>query len=162
MKFVDEIATFGLIRMDITIVFSIIIAVISLIILIWLITSFESNYVTKKAVILEDPKCTTDKNITTVKFKYNNKYYSLKVNTGEGCYNYTKNSTVNVKFDPSSIESTIMIVSNDPKGTLILITSIFLIASIISSVYNYVFRNNKVAETISGTQGITQGIQSLL
>lgn len=167
MKFVDEIATFGLIRMDIAIVFSIIIAVISLIILIWLITSFESNYVTKKAVILEDPVCKTDKNnittgTTTVKVRYNNKDYSLKVDTGDACYNYTKNSTVNVKFDPSSIESTIIIASNDPKGALIVIISVFLIGSILSFVYNYVFRNNKVAETISGAQGVTQGIQSLL
>ena len=48
--------------MDLTMVFSIILAIISLILLIWLITSFETNYVTKKAVILDDPVCKTDKN----------------------------------------------------------------------------------------------------
>jgi hypothetical protein len=166
MGFLDGIAIFGKIRMDITIVFSVIVAIISLILLIWLITSFEENYVTKKAVILDDPVCTTDKNITTgtttVKFRYNNKDYSLKVNTGDGCYNYTQNSSINIKFDPSSIESTIIIASNDPKGIFILITLIFLIVSILSFVYNYVLRNNKVAETISGAQGVTQGIKSLL
>ena len=160
-------ASFGKIRMDLTMIFSIIIAIVSLILLIWLITSFETNYVTKKAVILDDPVCKTDKNnittgTTTVKFRYNNKDYSLKVDTGDACYNYSKNSSINVKFDPNNIASTVIIASNDPKGAFILITSIFFIGAILSFVYNYVFRNNKVAETISGAQGVTQGIKSLL
>lgn len=163
---VNETATFGKIRMGLTMVFSIIVAVVSLIVLIWLITSFESNYITKTATVISDPVCQTNKNVTTgttaVKFRYNNKDYSLEVNIGEGCYNYTKNSSVNVKFDPNNINSTIIIASNDPKGALILITSLFLIISIIIFVYNYVFKNNKVAEIISGAQGVTQGIKSLL
>ena len=163
---VNATATFGKIRMELTIVISIIVAIISAFVLIWLITSFETNYVTKTATVIENPVCQTNKNVTTgtttVKFRYNNKDYSLKVNTGEGCYNYTKNSNVNVKFDPNNINSTIIIASNDPKGVLILITSLFLIISIITVVYNYVFVNNKVAETISGAQGVTQGIRSIL
>lgn len=163
---VNATASFGKLRMDLAMILSIIIAIISLILLIWLITSFETNYVTKKAVILDDPVCKTDKNITTgtitVKFRYNNKDYSLKVDTGDACYNYTKNSSINVKFNPNNITSTIIIASQDAKGVLILITSFFLIGAILIFVYNYAFRNNKVAETISGAQGITQGIKSLL
>jgi len=163
---VNATATFGKIRMDFTIVISIIVAIISAFVLVWLITSFESNYVTKTATVISDPVCQTNKNVitgtTTVKFRYNNKDYSMEVNAGDGCYNYTKNSTVNVKFDPNNINSTIIIASNDPKGALILITSLFLIISILTVVYNYVFINNKVAQTISGAQGVTQGIKSIL
>lgn len=167
---VNATSSFGKLRMDFTIIISIIIALISFCVLIWLITSFESNYVTQQATIISNPVCQTNKNVitgtTTVKFRYNNKDYSLEVNTGEKCYNYTKNSNVNVKFNPDDINSTVIIAANDPKGLLVLVTSLFLIISIISIVYNYFFRNNKVAETISGaqgiTQGITQGIRSIL
>jgi hypothetical protein len=162
MSLFDITATFGKIRMN----FNIVVAIISFVVLFWLITSFESNYVTKAATVISDPVCQTDKNITTgtttVKFRYNNKDYSLKVATGDGCYNYTKNSNVNVKFDPNNINSTIIIASNDLKGVLILTTLFFLIISIITFVYNYGFRNNKVAEIISGAQGVTEGIKSLL
>jgi ATP-dependent Zn protease len=166
MEIVNTTATFGKIRMDFTIVISIIVAIMSAIILLWLITSFETNYITKTATIIEDPACTTDKNVTTgtitVKFRYNNKDYSLKVNVGQGCYNYTKNSNVKVKFDPNNIESTIIIESDDPKTAFIIITVVFLIISILIFVYNYVFINNKVAQTISGGEGIAQGIRSIL
>lgn len=162
---VNATATFGKVKMEFNIVISIIIAIISFCVLLWLIISFEANYVTKKATIIENPVCTTDKNVTAgttiVKFRYSDKDYSLKVNVGQGCYNYTKNSNVNVKFDPNNIESTIIIVSNDPKSGLILITSLFLIGSILILIYNYVLINNKVAQTLSGAQGITQGIRSV-
>ena len=167
---VNATASYGKIRMDFAIIFSIIIGIISLFVLIWLFFSFERNYITQKATIIEDPVCTTDKTnnqaiisgTVMVKFRYNNKDYSIKVNADQGCYNYTKNSSINVKFDPNDVESTTIIASSDPKGIFMLVASIFLIVSIFMFVYNYTFKNNKVAETISGAQGVTQGIRSLI
>ena len=71
---VNTTATFGALRMDFTIILSIIVAIISLVVLFWLLFSFETNYVTLKANIISDPECKTDdKNITTgnmtVKFR---------------------------------------------------------------------------------------------
>ena len=171
MSLIDNVinttASFGALRMDFTMILSIIIAIISLIVLFWLTFLFETNYVTIKANIISDPECKTDdKNITTgninVKFRYNNSDYTEKVNVNQACYNYTKNSSVKVRFDPNNIGSTIFVASNDPKFTLIIITSIFLILSLLTFFYNYILKNNKVAQTISGAQGVTQGIRSLI
>ena len=164
---VNKTATFGALRMDFTIILSIIVAIISLVVLFWLLFSFETNYVTLKANIISDPECKTDdKNITmgnmTVKFRYKNNDYTERVNVNEGCYNYTKNSDINIKFDPNNIGSTIFVASSDPKFAFIIITSVFLIVSILTFVYNYILKNNKVAQTISGAQGVTQGIRSLI
>lgn len=159
-------ATYGKIEMNFSVIVSAILAIISLIVLIWLITSFEANYVTTKATITTDPVCTTTKNVTTgttdVKFRYNNKDYSLKVDIGQGCYNYTKNSTVNVKFDPNNINQTIIVALQDYKTTYITIASICLVIFILSVLYNYFLRDNKVAETITGAEGIGMGIKSIL
>ena len=171
MSLIDNIinttASFGALRMDFTMALSIIIATISLAVLFWLIFSFETNYATIKANIISAPECKTDdKNITTgninVKFRYNNSDYTEKVNVNLACYNYTKGSSVKVRFDPNNIGSTIFVASNDLKFTLIIITSIFLVLSLLTFFYNYILKNNKVAQTISGAQGVTQGIRSLI
>ena len=164
---VNGTASFGALRMNFTMILSILIAIISLFVLIWLIFSFETNYVNVTATISSDPQCTTNKENETVgsmdvKFRYLNKDYTEKVVVGEGCYNYTKNSSVKVKFDPNNIGTTIILASNDFKFPLIIITSIFLVLSVLTLFYNYLLKNNKVAQTISGAQGITDGIRNLI
>lgn len=156
---VNTTASFGKLRMELSIVFSIIIAIISGLVLFWLIFSFETNYVTATSIIISDPECkTTDKDQTIgnidVKFRYKNKDYTEKVSVNDDCYNYTKNSSVKVKFDPNDIGKTIFVTSNDPKLPLIIITFIFFVISILTFVYNYTLKNNKVAQTISGVSGI--------
>lgn len=174
MKFlkglVNATATYGKIEMSLSMIISAVLAVISLVVLIWLITSYEKNYVTSTATIAEDPKCNTQfskqqKIITgTVKvtFRYNDKNYAMTVNTGDGCYNLTKNSTIKIKFDPNNIDETIILASNDLKNVFIAIASVCLVIFILSVIYDYFLRNNKVAQTLSGAEGIGMGIRNAL
>lgn len=160
------ITGYGKIRMDLTVIISIFVAILSLLAIIWLLFFFERKYVTKKALVIKAGDCKTDNNVTSgnisVSLMYNNKKYKLKIDVADDCYNYTKNSSVNVSFDPNDIESTIIIASNNVKSILIIFSIIIFIVSVSSFIYNYNLKDNKVAQTVAGVTGITDSFKNLI
>lgn len=160
--------SYGQIRMDITIVVSAILILASIVLLIWLFFFFEKDFVTTNGVISENPVCTKDSNNNkngTMIVKISGQQISgQQINipiSGSDC-NYYKNSAgskILVKYN--KLDNTAVLVHDDPKHNFIVITTIVLIISIITFSYNYIFRNNTVAETISGATGITAAFRTM-
>lgn len=155
--------SYGKIRMDITLVVSAILILASIVLLIWLFFFFEKDFVTTNGVISENPVCTKDSNNNkngTMIVKISGQQINIPV-SGSDC-NYYKNSVgskILVKYN--KLDNTAVLVNDDPKSNFIVITAIVLIISIITFSYNYIFRNNTVAETISGATGITAAFRTM-
>lgn len=153
--------SYGKIRMDITLVVSAIIILASIVLLIWLFFFFEKDFVTTNGVISGNPVCTNNNNKNgTMIVKISGQQINIPI-SGSDC-NYYKNSEgskILVKYN--KLDNTAVLVHDDPKSNFIVITAIVLIISIITFSYNYIFRNNTVAETISGATGITAAFRTM-
>ena len=163
--------TFGKIEMTISLIVSGIFLILTIWGLIYVNFYFEKNYKSTAAKIVNDPKCQTSTNskgqktVTgsmNVQFDSGSKTYVTNVSAGPNCYTYQKDSTVVVKFDPNNITETLILSTSDPKTMFNIILFIVLVFSVISIIYNYTLRNNKVAQTISGVGGIVGAVKSSL
>lgn len=152
--------SYGKIRMDITLVVSAILILASIVLLIWLFFFFEKDFVTTNGVISGNPVCTNNNGTMLVKISGQQINIPIPI-SGSDC-NYYKNSAgskILVKYN--KLDNTAVLVHDDPKNNFIVITTIVLIISIITFSYNYIFRNNTVAETISGATGITAAFRTM-
>lgn len=161
--------TFGKIEMIISLIVSGIFLILTICGLIYVNFYFEKNYKSASAKIVNDPKCQTTTNskgqqtVTgsmNVQFDSGSKTYIMNVNAGPNCQTYQKDSTVVVKFDPNNINQTLILSASDPKNMFNIILFIVLVFSVISIIYNYMLRNNKVAQTMSGVSGILGSVKS--
>lgn len=156
--------TYGKIRMTFTIIICSFLLLLSIIGLIYINFSYEKNFKEETATITSKPMCNkiNDRKgneiitgTTDIKFNYDGKTYNSNVSLGNLCYKYNKDSKIIVEFDPNNINSSVKVKDLDGKNIFNIILIIVAVICVLVISYDYFFRNNKVAQTMSGVEGIT-------
>ena len=160
--------TYGKIRMTFTIIICSIIVLFSIIGLFYINLFYEKNYKQEIATIITKPECNKviDNNnneiisgTADIKFNNNGKTYDTNISLGNLCYKYNKNSKISVEFDPNNIRSTVKPKDLDSKHIFNIVLIVIIIVCILVILFDYFFRNNKVAQTMSGISGITDAFR---
>lgn len=156
--------TYGKIRMIFTIIICSLFLLLSIVGLIYNNFFYEKNFKEESATITSKPTCSRINGekgnqiitgTTDIKFTYDGKTYNSNVSLGSLCYKYNKDSKIIVEFDPNNIYSSIKVKDLDNKNLFNIILIVISVICIIVILFDILFRNNKVAQTMSGVEGIT-------
>jgi len=102
-----------------------------------------------------------------VNFNYNNKEYNnIRVNipTGE-CYGYSENQKVNVSFDPSDINNTIILIPGiplNPKKIIIPVLVFFIVFLVIVIIVDIYLKKSKIGTQIAGGVGLFDLVKNII
>jgi hypothetical protein len=156
---VEGLGTIGNIYIMFRLIMAYLAIIVSVLVLFYVNTRFEADFVTQIATVKEKPVCKTENNITNgeleIEFIYNNQNYNLKIPVHDDCYVYDKGSSIEVRFSPNDIPGSIYIKGRGVKTLINTLMIFIIIVALIIIIINRTFRNNKVYRTFEGVQGLS-------